>query len=54
MVVGPAFDKYGARRIMIPGTIIYVVSLMLTSLCTKYYQLILAQGVLYGIGDSML
>ncbi len=51
---GPLFDKKGAKFLFIPGTFVYVLSFMLTSLATKYYQLMLAQGVLGGIGDAML
>ncbi|KAI1391906.1 major facilitator superfamily domain-containing protein [Hypoxylon trugodes] len=54
MVIGPAFDKYGARKLTIPGSILYVLSFMFISLGTKFYQILLAQGILYGIADAML
>ena len=54
VVFGPIFDTKGSMVLFVPGTIIYVFSLMMTSLCTKYYQFILAQGILFGIGDAML
>ncbi|KAI1766819.1 MFS general substrate transporter [Hypoxylon sp. FL1150] len=44
---GPLFDRHGAWVIR-PATIIYVVAIMLTSVCTEYYQFILAQGILQG------
>ena len=39
---------------MIPGTVILVISIMMTSLCKQYYQFILAQGLLFGLGIGML
>lgn len=54
MIFGPMFDMYGAKKLFIPGTIIYVGSFMLQSLSTKYYQLFLSQGIMFGIGDAML
>ncbi|RDW76882.1 MCT family MFS transporter [Aspergillus mulundensis] len=50
---GPLFDRYGAWVIR-PPAIIYVFALMMTSLCTKYWQFMLAQGVLVGISTGML
>lgn len=39
---------------MIPGTAILVLSIMVTSLSTQYYQYVLGQGVLFGLGVGML
>lgn len=52
--MGPAFDNFGARRLTVPGMVLYILSLMLTSLGTKYYQIFLSQGVLFGIADAMM
>ncbi|KAI0629937.1 MFS general substrate transporter [Trametes polyzona] len=52
--VGRLFDAHGPRVIMIPGTVVLAFSTMMTSLSTKYYQYILAQGILFGIGVGML
>lgn len=38
---------------VIPGVILTSLSMFLTSLCDKYYQLFLAQGVLFGIGCGL-
>lgn len=48
------YDRYGATRLVVPGTLIHVLSLMLTSLATKYYQLMLAQGIMFGIGNALM
>jgi hypothetical protein len=39
---------------MIIGTILYVFSIMMTSISTQYYQYLLAHGVLFGLGVGML
>lgn len=52
--IGRIFDIYGPRPLMISGTLCYAVSVMMTSLSTKYYQYILAQGVLFGLGVGLL
>ncbi|KAK9349870.1 MFS general substrate transporter [Lipomyces doorenjongii] len=54
LLSGSLFDKYGARAVMIPASITYVFVMMMTSLCKEYYQFILAQGVLGGIGVGFL
>ncbi|KAL4785995.1 putative monocarboxylate transporter [Aspergillus varians] len=50
---GPLFDRYGASIIHAPALAI-VLSVMMTSLCKKYYQFMLAQGILGGIASGML
>lgn len=39
---------------MIPGTVVLVFSIMATSLSTRYYQYVLSQGILFGLGVGML
>lgn len=48
--VGRLFDAYGPRPIMVIGSLVLVLGTMLTSISTHYYQYILAQGVLVGVG----
>jgi predicted MFS family arabinose efflux permease len=38
---------------VVPGMLLSALGIMLTSLCTRYWQLFLAQGVLAGIGFGM-
>ncbi|KAJ7040037.1 MFS general substrate transporter [Mycena alexandri] len=52
--IGQLFDAYGPRWIMIGGSVVYVFSIMMTSISTEYYQYILAHGVLFGLGVGML
>ena len=44
------FDAYGPRPIMIVGTLILVFGTMMTSISSRYYEYILAQGILVGVG----
>ncbi|GKZ17714.1 hypothetical protein AbraIFM66951_009610 [Aspergillus brasiliensis] len=50
---GPMFDRVGAWIIR-PAAVLYVFGMMMTSLCHKYYQFILAQGVVLGIANGFL
>ncbi|KAJ3731272.1 major facilitator superfamily domain-containing protein [Lentinula guzmanii] len=52
--IGYLFDRYGPRMLMLVGTICYVLSIMMTSISTQYYQYILSQGVLFGLGVGLL
>ncbi|KAG6826958.1 hypothetical protein H0H92_013771 [Tricholoma furcatifolium] len=52
--IGQLFDKFGPTWLMLSGTIIYVFSIMMTSVSTKLYQYLLAQGALFGLGVGLL
>ncbi|KAK7423156.1 hypothetical protein QQX98_001232 [Neonectria punicea] len=54
LVVGPAFDRFGAKRIMIPGAVICLISYILTSCTKEYHFILLSQGFLFGIRNAML
>lgn len=54
MQTGPVFDAYGPRVLLIPGCIGWTLSLFMLSLCTEYYQFILAFSVLGGLSTSMI
>ena len=43
--IGKVYDNYGPRWLLIGGTFLEVFGLMMTSLSSKYYQLLLAQGI---------
>ncbi|WWC99983.1 hypothetical protein V866_006892 [Kwoniella sp. B9012] len=53
LFVGRILDSHGAHVLTVPGSFLIVLALMMTSLCREYWQFILAQGVLFGIGCSM-
>lgn len=48
------FDLYGPRILMAAGSLLYILSLVLTSISTQFYQYILAQGILFGLGVGLL
>ncbi|RTE73838.1 hypothetical protein BHE90_011756 [Fusarium euwallaceae] len=50
---GPMFDRFGVRVIR-PAALCYIFATMMTSLCTKYWHFMLAQGVLMGIAMAFL
>jgi MFS family permease len=52
-VSGPLFDRYGAR-VIYPAAAAYLFAVMMTSLCTAYWQFVLAQGLLSGAAAGML
>ncbi|KAK6502089.1 hypothetical protein TWF481_009898 [Arthrobotrys musiformis] len=54
LFAGSVFDRYGARIIIIPSSILLVASIMITSICKEYYQFLLCQGILGGISQGAL
>ncbi|KAK8024185.1 hypothetical protein PG993_012251 [Apiospora rasikravindrae] len=52
--IGPVFDKYGPRWLVLVGGVGLVLGIMLTSICTKYWHFLLAFGFLSGISTSLL
>ncbi|KAJ3559189.1 hypothetical protein NPX13_g9569 [Xylaria arbuscula] len=52
LVMGRLFDSYGTRWLLPIGTVIYSFGLMVLSLSTKYYQIVLSQGIVSGIGAA--
>lgn len=52
--VGKLFDNYGPRYLLLVGTFLHVFGLMMTSISTKYYQILLSQAICSPIGASMV
>ncbi|KAJ4374017.1 hypothetical protein N0V83_002756 [Neocucurbitaria cava] len=49
-IVGWVYDNHGPKYIIIFGTFMHVLGLMMTSLCTEFWQFILAQGICSPLG----
>ncbi|KAK4236299.1 major facilitator superfamily domain-containing protein [Achaetomium macrosporum] len=52
--VGPLFDSYGPRWLILGGTACLVASLLLVSVSTAYWHLFAALGILSSLGSSLL
>ncbi|KAL2863151.1 putative MFS monocarboxylate transporter (Mct) [Aspergillus lucknowensis] len=53
-IIGRIYDRQGPRYLLLFGTFMHVFGLMMASLGTEYYQILLAQGVCSSIGISCL
>ncbi|EKV04977.1 Major facilitator superfamily domain, general substrate transporter [Penicillium digitatum] len=53
-VAGTLFDGYGPRVPIAIGSVLHVFGLMMASLSHKYYQFMLSQSVVSGIGCSLI
>lgn len=53
-VTGPFFDMGYLRTLLLLGTFLSVFGMMMTSICNDYWQVLLAQGVMVGIGYGCL
>jgi MFS family permease len=54
VVTGPIYDRGYIRSLLYVGTILTVFGVMMLSLCTAYWQIMLTQGWCVGIGSSVL
>ena len=52
--VGRIFDDFGPHHLLLGGTFLHVFGLMMTSISTKYYQILLSQAICSPIGASMV
>lgn len=48
--MGVLYDKYGPKYLILVGSFLHVFGLMMASISTEYYQILLSQGVCSGIG----
>ncbi|KAI1849184.1 hypothetical protein JX266_005145 [Neoarthrinium moseri] len=51
---GPLYDAGYFRGLIIVGNVLVVLGMFMTSLCTQYWQIILAQGVCVGVGCGIM
>ncbi|OBT64393.1 hypothetical protein VE03_05739 [Pseudogymnoascus sp. 23342-1-I1] len=54
VIVGPIFDKHGARWLMYAGSAGVVTSLMLLGVCEEYWHFMLVFGILGGGSTSLI
>jgi MFS family permease len=54
LFVGIIYDRYGTRWLLLVGSFMHVFGIMMSSVSTKYYEILLAQGFCSGIGCAML
>ena len=51
---GPLLDRGYLQLLIVPGSFLVVFGMMMTSLCREYWQCVLAQGILVGLGCGLL
>ena len=54
LAVGRLYDRFGPRYLLLFGSFMHVFGLFMLSLSTKYYQLVLSQGVCSPIGITCM
>ncbi|KAF2805191.1 MFS general substrate transporter [Mytilinidion resinicola] len=52
--VGAIYDRYGVRWLLLGGSLLHIFGIMMASLGTEYYQILLAQGLCSGLGVSAI
>ncbi|KDQ56714.1 hypothetical protein JAAARDRAFT_70427 [Jaapia argillacea MUCL 33604] len=52
--IGPMFDAYGPRWLMVSGSVTLISGVILFSVSTKYWHFMLTLGILCGVGTSLL
>jgi hypothetical protein len=54
LVIGPVFDRYGPRLLVLVGSILVLLCTFLMSECTQYYHFMLIFGLLGGTGTALI
>lgn len=54
IATGPLYDAGYFRAIITTGSFLVVFGMMMTSICTEYWQIMLAQGICIGLGCGCL
>ncbi|KAJ9148764.1 Riboflavin transporter MCH5 [Coniochaeta hoffmannii] len=54
LIAGPIYDRGYLRHLLLVGSFLVVFGLMMLSLCTEYWQALLAQAFCVGIGAGLL
>ncbi|KAJ2061886.1 Mitochondrial distribution and morphology protein 31, mitochondrial precursor [Coemansia sp. S146] len=54
ITTGPLTDRFGFRLVSLAGTVICCVALLLASFTSALWQLVLTQGIMFGIGAACI
>ncbi|RYP60502.1 hypothetical protein DL770_009979 [Monosporascus sp. CRB-9-2] len=54
LIAGPVYDRGYLRLLLVTGSFLIVFGMMMLSLCTEYWQALLAQAFCVGIGAGLL
>lgn len=54
IITGPIFDRGYSRVLVIVGSFLTVFGVMMTSLASQYWQIVLAQGICIGLGGGCM
>ncbi|XMA13254.1 hypothetical protein WAI453_006045 [Rhynchosporium graminicola] len=54
LFVAPLFDKYGARWLILPGSVLVVVSMDTIEYCQEYWHFVVVFSILGGVGSALL
>ncbi|KAK9386970.1 major facilitator superfamily domain-containing protein [Lipomyces mesembrius] len=54
VVTGPIFDRGYCKTLVVVGSLMVVFGMMMTSLCTEYWQVMLSQAIICGLGEGCL
>ena len=54
IITGPLYDAGYLRALIYGGTFLTILGMMMTSICHTYGELLVAQGIVVGIGDGLL
>lgn len=54
LLTGPLFDYGYLRPLLVAGSLLEVFGLMMLSISTQYYQVLLSQGICVGLGAGMI
>lgn len=53
-LTGPLFDRGFMNSLLVVGSFLTVIGIMMNSICTRYWQIVLAQGLCVGLGAGCL
>ncbi|KAF7188417.1 Riboflavin transporter MCH5 [Pseudocercospora fuligena] len=54
LIIGPVFDQYGPRWLVLAGAILILLSTFLLGVCTAYWHFVLVFGILGGLGTALI